>query len=141
MLFMFVENPPRFCGKSPAITHDPSGRMNRIYPAIRARTAVRGQLLQDGARMMDLSSMSQVSTLVPEPAPTPSAKPAAAAPAAGTAGGGSGNQSAGNSVDQVQVSQPAADAPEPWVDRTPTEPSVDRSFPETERGQRFDFGV
>ena len=90
---------------------------------------------------MDLSSMSQVSTLVPEPAPTPSAKPAAAAPAAGTAGGGSGNQSAGNSVDQVQVSQPAADAPEPWVDRTPTELSVDRSFPETERGQRFDFGV
>jgi hypothetical protein len=80
--------------------------------------------------MMDLSSMSQVSTLVPEPAPTPSAKPAAAAPAAGTAGG-----------DQVQVSQPAADAPKPWVDRTPTEPSVDRSFPETERGQRFDFGV
>lgn len=89
--------------------------------------------------MMDLSPMSQVSTLVREPTRTPVAE--APAPAAETAGDGSGNQNPGTPVDQVQLSQPAADAPKPWVDRTPTEPLVDRSFPETERGQRFDFGV
>tara|TARA_R110002110_G_scaffold85816_4_gene223773 strand:- start:105628 stop:105918 length:291 start_codon:yes stop_codon:yes gene_type:complete len=96
---------------------------------------------------MDLSSMSQVSTLVAVPARTPSASPAAdaPAPASDTAEDGSGNQNSGaypgEPVDQVEVSQSAGPAPEPWVDRTPTEPLVDRSFPVSDRVERLDFKV
>ena len=89
--------------------------------------------------MMDFSSTSQVSTLVREPAPSHAVKPAPAADAPAPATGTAGKQIPGVPADHVQVSQPVAQ--EPWVDRTPTEPLVDRSFPETERGQRFDFGV
>ena len=96
---------------------------------------------------MDLSSMSQGSTLVAVPARTPSPSPAAdaPAPASDTVKDGSGNQNPGSNpgepVGQVEVSQPAEPAPAPWVDRTPTEPLVDRSFPLSDRVARLDFKV
>ena len=80
--------------------------------------------------MMEISSMSQVSTLVAEPPPSSE-----------TSEDSSGNQSPEYPEDEVQVSKAARQAADPWVDRTPTEPLVDRSFPEPERGRRFDFGV
>ncbi len=93
--------------------------------------------------MMDLGSMSQVSTLVPEPARNPSAAPTAnaLAPAADTSGDGSGNQGPGYPADQVDVSEQASDPPKPWVDRTPTEPLVDRSFPLSDRAQRLNLTI
>jgi len=97
--------------------------------------------------MMDLSSTSQVSTLVAVPARTPPASPAAdaPAPASDTSEDGSGNQNSGAHtgapVDQVQMSESAGPAPEPWVDRTPDEPLVDRSFPVSDRVARLDFKV
>jgi len=85
---------------------------------------------------MDLNSTSQVSTLVREPAPSPTAKAAPAVDAPAPA--------AGSPVDQTQAStppQPAAKAPAPWVDRTPTEPLVDRSFPLSDRAARLNLTI
>lgn len=96
---------------------------------------------------MDLSTMNQVSSLVAVPtrAPSPNPPSNAPAPTPKMAEDGSGNQNTdtppGEPVDQVQVSQPAEAAPEPWVDRTPTEPLVDRSFPLSDRPARLDFKV
>lgn len=96
---------------------------------------------------MDLSSVSQVSTLVAVPARTPPASPPAdaPAPASDTSRDGSGNQNSaaypGVPVDEGPVAEPVAAAPEPWVDRTPTEPLVDRSFPVSDRVARIDFKV
>lgn len=91
--------------------------------------------------MMDIGSISQVSTLVPEPARNPSAAPTAdaLAPTADTSGDGSGNQAPGYPADQVELSQQASDPPAPWADRTPTEPLVDRSFPPSDRAQRLNL--
>ncbi|MEP4378970.1 MAG: hypothetical protein ABJ215_10370 [Alphaproteobacteria bacterium] len=90
---------------------------------------------------MDFNSTSQVSTLIREPAPSPVAKPAAAVEVPAPATGTTGPRIPGEPVDQVQVSQGAESAPEPWVDRTPTEPAVDRTVPEPDRGARFDSSV
>lgn len=93
--------------------------------------------------MIDHGSMNQISTLVAEPPRAPVAKPPAEepAPSSETSEDGSGNQGTEYPEDEVQISKAARQAADPWVDRTPTEPLVDRSFPEPERGQRFDFGV
>jgi len=90
--------------------------------------------------MMDLGSMSQVSTLVPEPARNPAAAPTAnaLAPAADTSRDGSGNQGQGY---PAEMPQQASDPPAPWVDRTPTEPLVDRSFPLSDRAQRLNLTI
>jgi hypothetical protein len=93
--------------------------------------------------MMNLGSMSQLSTLVPEPARNPSAASTAnaLAPATDTSGDGSGTQGPGYPVDQVEVPQPAADAPAPSVDRTPTEPLVNRSFRLSDRAARLNLTI
>ncbi len=90
--------------------------------------------------MMDLGSISQVSTLVPEPARNPSAAPTAdaLAPAADTSGDGSGNQGSGY---PAEAPHQASDPPEPWVDRTPTELLVDRSFPLSDRAARLNLTI
>ena len=97
--------------------------------------------------MMDLSGMSQLSTLVAEPPRAPVAKPPAdePKPAANMSEDSSGNQSpeypAQISVDEVEVSKAAQQAADPWVDRTPTEPLVDRSFPLFERAARLNLTI
>ncbi|MEK9900826.1 MAG: hypothetical protein ACPGQ5_09680 [Alphaproteobacteria bacterium] len=97
--------------------------------------------------MMDLSGMSQVSTLVAEPPRAPAAKPPAEEPrpSGNTSEESSGNQSpeypAENPEDEVRISKAAEQAADPWVDRTPTEPLVDRSFPLSERAARLNLTI
>ena len=41
----------------------------------------------------------------------------------------------------MRISKAAEQAADPWVDRTPTEPLVDRSFPLSERAARLNLTI